>query len=221
MTAENEKFKAFGSMLADILTKLRDYNRTEFQTERLRSYYLEHPAAAVPSHRLLEEARTVRSLSPSAACVLATTSTELTLKEALLRPLIAGLIHHEALAQHVSALALAHTTFNRFDSLLVQIIREFAGLDMKPDGGQRRQKERDPLWKGIQDDRNARNRVVHEGVAATDAEANHAIATAHEVLDQVLAKVLTRLGLRLDPDGSIAAKLSVEEMLMADRLQAE
>lgn len=221
MTAEEDKSKAFGKMLVGVLTKVRDYNRTEFQTECLRSYYLEHPAAAVPSHRSLEEARMVRNLSPSAACVLAATSTELTLKEALLRPLIAGLVHHGALAQHVTDLALSHTTFNRFDSLLVQIIREFAGLDMKPDGGRRRQRERDPLWKGIQDDRDARNSVVHEGVAATDAQADHAIATAREVLDQLLVRVLTRLGLSLNPDGSIAAKLSVEEMLMADGVQAE
>ena len=53
----------------------------------------------------------VLSLSPSAGCVLAATSTELTLKEALLRPLIAGLAHHEALAEQVIDLALPDTPF--------------------------------------------------------------------------------------------------------------
>jgi hypothetical protein len=217
MTAKDDNLEAFGKILVDILTKVRDYNRTQFQTERLRSYYLDQPAAAAPSYRSLDEARSVMSLSPSSACVLATTSTELTLKEALLRPLIAGLVHHEALAEHVTSLALAHTTFSRFDSLLVEIIREFAGLEMKPSVGLRK----DPLWKAIQQDRDVRNRVVHEGVPATMAQAEHAIATAQAVLETVLTRVLARLGLTTNPDGPISAVLSVDEMLIADQAQAE
>jgi hypothetical protein len=213
METEDEKPSGFGAVLVDILTKLKEFSRAEFQTERLRSYYLAHPKSTAPAYWALGEARRLEASSPSAACVLATTATELVLKEALLRPLVDGLVHHEALAKHVTDLALAHTRFDRFDPLLVQIVQEFAGINMKPVSGRKGKKMATPLWSGMRGDRVARNAVVHAGIPATAKQAAHAIHTASTMLDEVLGRVFTRLGLTTNDGGTIVAEFSVDDML--------
>ena len=65
----------------------------EFTGERLKSFYLAHPLIARPSFEALTEARKLVEGHLSAAQVIAAVAVEVGLKDALLKPVVHGLVH--------------------------------------------------------------------------------------------------------------------------------
>jgi hypothetical protein len=173
----------------------------EFTSARLRSYYLAHPDLAVGAIGLFREAKTLLSLSPSAALVLFVTSIEVGLKVALLKPVVYGLVHNESVADLVSNLAVKHNGLDRFTALLARLLREYGQIDFETFTIQGHTKT---LWEEFTVLQNARNGVLHRAELATPDVAALAQDVAVMILGNYLDSVLQGLGMRLVDGGRVA-----------------
>jgi len=97
-----------------------------FTSERLQSFYVKHPDLAV---LVLGESGTGKELF-ARALVFGATSTELVIKNVLLRPLISGSVHIEDLALLVVEQSTNQTGMDRFQKLLAGIVSEFSSFEL-------------------------------------------------------------------------------------------
>jgi hypothetical protein len=163
-----------------------------FTSERLQSYYVEHPASAVPALETLNYARTLMPTHPRAALVFGATSTELVIKNLLLRPLISGLVHMEELALFVVEQSINQTGVDRFQKLLAGIVSEFSSFDLS---ALKRPSSSQTLWEEIKKVQEVRNGVIHRGETADEEMATRSIEVADTLLNVIFPAVLSRLHL--------------------------
>ena len=164
----------------------------EFTYERLRSYYLVHKDLLVSAARTYKTAESLLAANqPAAALVFAASAVELFLKGCLLRPVVAGLVHSESVANLVVESALSQTGFKRYEKLLAGLFKELTQLEIavlrRPSASKALLEEAS----GLQDRRNA---VVHRGAKSSSSEATESVA----VVDQYIAYVEALLS-RLQP----------------------
>jgi len=172
----------------------------EFQTERLRSYYINNPDVARNAVARYKEARGLLTTHPGAALVLFVTSAEVVLKSVLLKPVIHGLVHNEAVADLVADLAVTQTGLDRFKSLLAKIIEtygEIAFTDFRIEGHKK------TLWEELAIIQKARNALVHRAEPVGDGDAALASEVATMVMGNWLPSVLHAFGLQLGKGGAI------------------
>ena len=174
-----------------------------FRSERLQSFYVEHPDLAVPALEALNYARTLMPTHPRAALVFGATSIELVIKNVLLRPLISGLVHAEDLAFLVVEQSTNQTGVDRFQKLLAGIVSEFSSFELstlqRPNSSQ-------TLWQEITIVQGARNGVIHRGESVEAEMATRSIEIADMLLNLVLPDVLSELGLHTHPPITICGK---------------
>ena len=173
----------------------------EFTYERLRSYYLAHKELLVAAARTYKTAESLLAANqPTAALVFAASAVELFLKGCLLRPVVAGLVHSESVANLVVESALSQTGFKRYEKLLAGLFKELTQLEIaelrRPGASKALLEEAS----GLQDRRNA---VVHRGEEVAVEEAKVAFSIATTVFDEVLAVVLRELGLSIKKGGEL------------------
>jgi hypothetical protein len=171
-----------------------------FTSERLQSFYVKHPKLAAPALEALNYARTLMPMHPRAALVFGVTSTELVIKNVLLRPLISGLVHVEDLAMLVVEQSTSQTGMDRFQKLLAGIVSEFTSFELstlkRPDSSQ-------TLWQEIKTVQEARNGVIHRGETVEEEMATRSIEIADMLLNVILPDVLSKLDLHIHPPISI------------------
>ena len=124
----------------------------------------------------LQEAKVLSANSHfSAAIVFSTTSIELLLKATLLKPVVHGLIHNEAIATSIVNYSLQRVSFSRYKNLLSKIYEEFAKVDLekiyRADGNR-------PLLEEIATVKRLRNDILHDGVKGTAEQAQFAFSIA-------------------------------------------
>ena len=102
----------------------------EFTTECLQSFYLKNPDVLAPGLRMYFEARELQENHPSASYVFATSAIELFLKSSLLKPVVYGLVHNEALAEIIVETALGSPGFERYKKLLSGLFLELIRIDI-------------------------------------------------------------------------------------------
>jgi hypothetical protein len=120
--------------LSELYEEHRERALEEFKQERLQSYFVSAPELAKAPYTLLQEARAVVKPSPSAALVLAAAAAEVGVKNVLLKPIVVGLVHSDALAGHIADLVVQHQGIERFQKLLFDIMREYGGVDLVATG---------------------------------------------------------------------------------------
>lgn len=184
----------------DLVEEISQQAVDEFTSARLRSYYLAHPDLAVGAVALYREAKTLVSVSPSAALVLFVTSIEVGLKVALLKPVVYGLVHNESVAGLISNLAVKHNGLDRFTSLLARLLREYGQIDFEAFTIEGHSKT---LWEEFTMLQNARNGVVHRAEPTTPELATLAQDVAVMILGNYLNSVLHGLGMKLVKGGQI------------------
>jgi len=173
----------------------------EFTYARLRSYYLAHRELLVPAARTYKTAESLLSANqPAAALVYAASAVELFLKGCLLRPVVAGLVHSESVANLVVESALSQTGFKRYEKLLAGLFKELTKLEIAEI---RRAGATRALFEEASTLQDRRNTVVHRGEEVTIEEAREAFAIATVVLNEVLALVLQELGLSIKNGGEL------------------
>jgi len=173
----------------------------EFTYERLRSYYLQHKDLLVPAVRTYRLAESLLQAKQSAAALaFSASAVELFLKACLLRPVVAGLVHSESVADLVVESALSQTGFKRYEKLLAGLFKELTRLEI---GRIRRPDAKKPLLEEASALQDRRNAVMHRGAEITEAEAAEAFSVASAVFNEVLAIVLSELCLSIKKGGEL------------------
>jgi hypothetical protein len=165
-----------------------------FTSERLQSYYLKHPSLAIPAHEALLYARALTPAFHRAALIFGVTSMELTVKNVLLKPIIAGLVHNEDLASFIADLTTKQQGMDRFQSLLIGILSQFGGVELRTF---KRPASTETLWQEMGEIQTARNDVIHRGETATVDIATLSILVAETLLNEIFPKILAKIGLHL------------------------
>lgn len=168
--------------------------RAELRSDLLRSYYAAHPDIGRPAFAALEDARTLREISPAATLVRATTAAELGVKNLLLRPIVHGLVHSESLASAISQMVMSHQAVDRYEDLLVGILEEFGGINLRSFV---RPGARVSFWEELKANQGVRNGVVHRGEVPTTSQRDSALAVSETILELLFPEVVGRLGFHL------------------------
>jgi hypothetical protein len=174
----------------------------EFTSERLQSYYLKKPELAVPALNSLSYAKELLDPFHKAALLFAVTSTELTVKNVLLKPIISGLVHTEDLADFIADLTTTHTGMDRFHKLLTGILAQYGGVELKTF---KRNSSNKTLWEEITVVQVARNAVVHRGEHSELTAAVLSISVAETLLNDIFPRILKNLGLHLHKPITVCA----------------
>jgi hypothetical protein len=166
----------------------------QFTSERLQSYYVSNSGVVQRAVWALDEARNLLTAHPEASIVCAVTAAEVGLKSGLLKPVLHGLVHDDAMAVIIADLVPDQRN-NKFQSLLFGILREYGALDLsvfkRPGVAQ-------TLWEETLTMQKLRNGVVHRGEAASSADAKKAIEIAATIVETLFPAVVSKLGLQTD-----------------------
>lgn len=134
----------------------------DFQTERLQWYYLTYRDVAKNAIDRYLEAKELQPTHPGVALVLSVTAAEVGLKSVLLKPVIHGLVHNNAVAALVADLAVTHSGLDRFKAILRKILEMYGEIDF---GEFRIEGHSKTLWEELSQVQTARNALVHRGGA--------------------------------------------------------
>ena len=196
--------EAYETMSRELYPEHKTQAISEFREERLRSFYTENPELLVPAAKAFKEAKALFANGDhAAALVFSASATELFLKSSLLRPVVYGLIHNQALADLVVPAALSQSGYIRYEKLLAGLFRELTGVEIRT---LKRTSGAKPLLEEAGDIQSIRNKVVHLGTEVSMEQATMAIDVSTEIFNQVLAKVLSNLGLTLETSGRLVAE---------------
>lgn len=163
-----------------------------FTADRLQSYYLNHPDMAKVALQMMGEMGALLPQHRIAGLLFATSAIEITLKHLLVKPILSGLVHNEAVANIVMELAPREAGSDAFRVLLFGVLNSIAGVDLathKRSGSNRM------LWDEWKQLRKERNSLIHDGVPPGDEMLASFDAVAVEFLNVIFPKVLQRLGL--------------------------
>lgn len=166
----------------------------EFTAERLQSYYLTYPAMAGTAIGMMEEATILRKEHPNAALLFAASAVEITIKHLLVKPIVNGLVHNEAVADVVMALTPDQTGSDGFKTLLFAVLNKVAAVDLTSYKRPCSERMLWDEWKQLQKERNA---LIHNGVHPSSDTICFFEPVALEFLNVIFPRVLATLGLKI------------------------
>lgn len=140
----------------------------------------------------LNESGSLADMHPSASLVHAITAAELLVRFLILRPLIAGLVFHETLAQRLATDAATGST--RRDRELMPAV--CTAWDIKLEEIQLNGRS---LWPHLKATWDLRDRVVHRGESVTPEQAHDALASVLVLIPGVVMPLATRLDIPWPP----------------------
>lgn len=175
----------------------------EFTAGRLRSFYVQNPNVMRPAVEAIQEAKILLGAARySAALVFAASAFELLLKATLLRPVVYGLVHHDALAELVVQRVVGkQTDIERYEGLLARLFDELAEIDLS---GVCREGEPTPLMKEAKLLQGLRDRILHRGVQCSREEAERALQVAVAIYERIVVPMIGALQLTVGEKGVIA-----------------
>jgi hypothetical protein len=173
----------------------------EFTNERLQSFYVQNPDVMRPAVDTLQEGKVLYEKGHySAAIVFFMSAIELLLKATLLKPLVYGLMHNEALADIVVEHTLAQTGFDRYEKLIENLISIYA---KKNPNEICRFNSSTKLLKECEQLQRIRNHIIHKGKCYDENEAKKAQDVSVAVYEEIVRPVLHALGLKIIDQGKI------------------
>ena len=170
--------EAYSLMVQEILEDHRDDIIDEFVSERMASYYKQHPNLLDQAMAALEEARKLKEVSYSASLVFARAAIEIALKDAILKPVVFGMVHEENTGSLIAELVVGN---NQFTKLLFAVLEDY-GLDLK---NRKRKGSSKSVWEELEDIQKLRNRVLHQGVAASEQDALLALEASDLIVHKI------------------------------------
>lgn len=192
--------EAWDRMSEELYPEHKEQAIDEFTNERLQSFYLKNRDILQPGIVRFREARELMKSHPSASYVFSCTAIEVFLKAALLRPVVYGLVHNDALAEIVVEAALGQTGFDRYKKLLSKFFDELAGIDIAKIT---RSDSTVPLLAEAAEVQKARNGIIHRGDNVTEDQAEYACNVTSAVFSDVVYQMLSALGLKLGGKGRV------------------
>jgi len=199
--AAREEF--YDALRRELYDEHKEEAIAEFTTGRLKSFYLQRPDVMRPAVEAIQEGNWQQSNGRhAAALVFHVSAVELLLKATLLKPVVHGLVHNEALAEVVVRYTLGQTGFDRYGDLLAQLFRTLANIELAEIRREGQSKKLLEECKALQ---TARNAVIHQGARSTAEEAELARLVAVAVFEMIVRPMLHSLGLAVVEKGAIVA----------------
>lgn len=187
-----------GHPFLEEVEELRQEHISEFRGELLQSYYRSKEDCAVLAFDVYGEAARHMSVGDwRAAVVLGSAAIEACLRDAILRPIVCGLVHNAELAAIVAHHALSHASFDRVQALVFDLLKVHGDVDLSTYA---REGTTKALWREIAEVRSVRNKIMHGAEKADQDSASHAVQVASHVLHKLLPRVLHELGFTLAYD---------------------
>ena len=176
----------------DFIEELKEGLRSDFDLERLQSYYFaEGKGLLRPPRDALKRSQSLLSIDPTASFVFAVAAIELVIRSVLLKPMVFGLVH-EKVAEELADRILRQSRGTDGHSLLDVMLAEFAGFNIRT---YTRPGAKSNLLKEVQKVSRARDLILHQGLVAERHHAELAIGIADDLFHSVLPRVLTSIGL--------------------------
>jgi len=174
----------------------------EFTADRLRSYYVKNPSVMRPAIDTIQEAKALLAIGRhSPGLVFSASAIELLLKATLLRPVVYGLVHNEALAEIIVQRVIGRQTdIERYEGLLAGLFHTLASIDLK---SIRRDGVTSSLLQEAKQFQSLRDRILHQGSHCSPQDAETAYTVAVAVYDKIVAPMLFALGLKVEEKGVI------------------
>lgn len=174
----------------------------EFTADRLRSYYSKNPSVMRPAVDAVQEAKALLAVGRnSPALVFSASAIELLLKATLLRPVVYGLVHNDALAEIIVQRVVGRQTdIGRYEGLLAGLFHTLAAIDLR---AIRRDGVVLPLLQEAKQYQDLRDKILHQGTSCSPQDAETAFSVAVAVYDKIVAPMLFALGLKVEEKGVI------------------
>ena len=174
----------------------------EFTAERLRSFYIKHPNVMRPAVEAIQEAKALLEASRySPALVFSASAFELLLKATLLRPVVYGLVHHDALAELlVQRVVGRQTDIGRYEGLLSRLFDSLARMDLSAIS---REGATTTLMKEAKELQSLRDQILHKGAHCSPREAEKAFLVAVSIYEQIVVPMVGALQLKVGEEGVI------------------
>lgn len=166
----------------------------EFTAERLQSYYSDNRLLAQPAFLILAEAKNLAEVNSTAGFIFGAIAMEVGLKEALLKPIVFGLVHVASSASLVTNLVMSHQSMDRYKDLLLQILRDHGGVDLQ---SYNRPNSTKTIWEEIKALQTKRNHILHAAQTASGDEAALSLGVASTIITELFSGVVTRMGFHL------------------------
>ena len=174
---------------------------SEFSNDRLRSFYEQNPDVMRPAIDALQEGKKLYDLNRySASLVFSMTCIELLLKATILKPIVSGVVHHEALAAIIVKHALGQTGFDRYKELLETLISTFTNLELKNIS---RDEQSSKLFNECKELQDIRNGIIHRGEVCTEGDAEKALRVSVAVYTLIVVPIIEALNLKVGERGAI------------------
>jgi len=164
---------------------------SRFTSDRLQSYYVANPKIAERALWALDKAKGFLRSDADAALVFAVTAAEVGLKSCLLKPILHGLVHDEAMAVVITEL-MPEQRNDKFQNLLFKILKQYGGFDLRT---YKRSGVNITLWEEMQEIQKLRNSVVHRAEIINLDDAKKAAIIASLVVEELFPSVIAKLGL--------------------------
>jgi len=174
----------------------------EFSSDRLRSYYVKNPHVMRPAIEAAHEAKALIAAGRhSPALVFSASAIELLLKATLLRPVVYGLVHNEALAEIIVQQVVGRQTdIDRYKVLLAGLFHNLAGIELM---AIRRDGAKAPLLQEAKQYQTLRDKILHQGVHCSQKDSETAYSVTITIIIKVVSPMLSALGLKIIEQGSI------------------
>lgn len=175
----------------------------EFTADRLHSFYLQNPMVMRPAVDAIQESKILLAAERnSPALVFSASAYELLLKATLLRPVVYGLVHHDALAELIVQKVVGRqTNIDRYESLLARLFETLANINISTI---HRSGSTVPLMQEAKELQGLRDKILHQGVSCTRADAERALSVAIAIYEEIVSPMICALGLRVGEKGVIA-----------------
>lgn len=174
----------------------------EFTAERLRSFYIKQPNVMRPAVEAIQEAKALLAASRySPALVFSASAFELLLKATLLRPVVYGLVHHDALAEIlVQRVVGRQTDIGRYEGLLSRLFDQLAKIDLSAIS---REGATTTLMEEAKELQSLRDKILHQGAHCPPLEAEKAFLVAVAIYDMIVVPMIGALQLKVGEKGVI------------------
>ena len=201
---EAEMEAAFDKLSEELYEQHKEMAVEEFINERFVSHYKKQSMVMRPAVEAIQEGKKLLSNNHySAALVFYVSAIEILLKATLLRPVLMGMVHNDAIAELFVNLTLGQSGFKRYTKLLSGLYRSLLNLEIDEI---RRESSNTGLLAECSKMQEIRNGIVHKGETCSKEEAEISRLVATATFEQIVKPVLNKIGLNVVKNGEIVGR---------------
>ncbi len=188
----------------------KDQAIEEFTEEKLKSYYLKNSNVMRPAVDAIQEGNwQLDQKHYSSSLIFYVTATELLLKATLLRPVLYGLIHNDALAEIMVKHILGQTGIVRYEKLLSQLFENIVGVKLSEI---KRDNTQEKLFTECRQLQDIRNLIIHQGSTCTETEAKKGKIVSAAIFEKIVQPMLHSIGLNVIEKGEIIDGIQANQL---------